>query len=138
MNESNMGSGGAPRAGGAQMGYAPPSEHVRNIAVDIVLTILTLYVFNIWVQYKQILAANAMLGQEKYSFWKWALLSLVTCGIYHIYHEFRKSEDLARVTGRATSNDGLISLILTIVGLGFVNDAIQQSRINEYFGSNAL
>lgn len=124
------------RAGAA--GSWNPQEHVRNIAVDLIVTILTLYVFNLWVQHKQMLAVNAMLRQNKYSFWTWALLSLITCGIYHIYHEFRKSEDIARATGRPTSNDGLVSLILTIVGLGLVSDAIQQSRINEHFGSSAL
>jgi hypothetical protein len=129
-----------PDAGPARAGYGYglPSEHVRNIAVDIILTLLTLYLFNLWVQHKQMLAVNAMLRQNKYSFWTWLLLSVITCGIYHVYHEFRKSEDIVRVLGRPSANDGLIALLLTIIGFGLISDAIQQARINEYFGSTAL
>jgi len=101
------------------------------------LTIVTCGLFNLWVQHRQMVALNAMLNQEKYAFLPWALLALVTCGIYHIYHEYRKSEDLSRILGRA-DNDGLIAIVLTIFGLGWINDAIQQSRINEYHGSTAL
>ena len=138
MNGSSEGTGGSPYPGAARASIGMPSEHIRNIAVDIILTLLTLYIYNLWVQHKQMLAVNTMLRQNKYSFWTWALLSLITCGIYHVYHEFRKSEDISRVIGRPNSNDGLISLILTIIGLGMISDAIQQSRINEYFGSTAL
>jgi hypothetical protein len=114
------------------------TEHVRNIALDLILTVITVGIYNLWVQHKQIEAVNAMLRQPKYSFLPWLLLSLVTCGIYHIYHEWRKSDDIARVTGHTGSNDALVAVILTILALGWVNDAMQQARINEYFGSNAL
>lgn len=142
MSTWNAGPGAPFPPGSGQGPPRPPfnrsSEHVRNIALDIVLTILTLGLFNLWVQHRQMVAVNHMLGTQKYSFWLWALLSLVTCGIYHIYHEYRKSDDLSRLLGRHGSNDGLVSLLLTIIGLGIVADAIQQSRINEFHGSTAL
>jgi len=123
---------------GSGSGFSRSTEHVRNIALDLILTILTLGLFNLWVQHRQMVAVNSMLGQQKYSFWLWFLLTIVTCGIYHIYHEYRKSDDLARLLGRQGSNDGLVSLLLTIFGLAIVNDAIQQTRINEFHGSTAL
>jgi hypothetical protein len=141
VNGSNLGAAGGPQAAGPGAGvpaYPGPYEYVRNIALDLILTLLTLGLYNLWVQHRQMVAVNAMLRQDKYSFWRWFLLSLVTCGIYHVYHEFRKSEDIARVLGRPGSNDGLVNLILTIIALGFIADAIQQSRINEYYGSTAL
>lgn len=114
-----------------------PQDHIRNIAIDILLTLLTCGLFNLVVQYKQIRAVNYMVREERYSFGMWLLLTLVTCGLYHIYHEYRKSSDIAAVTGRPET-EAVVNLILTIFGLSVVADAIQQSQINGYFGSTQL
>jgi uncharacterized membrane protein YGL010W len=82
-------------------------------------------------------ALNAMLKTEKYSFVTWLLLTIVTCGLYHIYHEYRKSADLDKVLGRE-SMEPLAVLLLAIFGLGLIGDAIQQSSINSYFGNDDL
>lgn len=111
---------------------------VRNIAVDLVLTLITCGLFNLWVQHKQMLALNLMLNEERYNFWMWLLLSIVTLGLYHIYHEFRKSEDLARIFRQPPTQDGILTVVLVVFVLGWVADAIQQSKINTYFGSNQL
>ena len=112
-------------------------EHIRNIALDIIFALLTCGLYNIWVQARQMYAVNEMIGQDKYSFLPWLLFSLVTCGIYHIYHEYRMSTDIAATTG-GSDNDPLISVVLCIFGLLLVVDAIQQSQINRYYGSEAL
>ena len=112
--------------------------HIRNIAVDLVLTLVTCGIYNVFIQYKQILAVNAMLRQEKYSFVPWFLLSLITCGLYHVYHEYRVSEDIARILEDRSGQLPLISLLLSLFGLSFVADAIQQSKINEHFGDSSL
>ena len=112
--------------------------HVRNIAVDIILTLITCMLFNFYVQYKQMQAVNDMLKQHKYSFILWFLLSLITCGLYHIYHEYRKSTDIALVLKKDTGSAGIIAVILTFFGLGFINDAVQQADINTYYGNTSL
>lgn len=117
---------------------APQSEHVRNIALDLVLTILFCGLFNLYVQYKQIEAVNSMLRQEKYSFLIWLFLTLITCGLYHIYHEYRKSSDIAEVMNEPNSSEPIISIILTVFGLHIVADAIQQAKINQYYGNTQL
>lgn len=114
------------------------SDHVRNITMDIILSLLTCMLYNIYIQYKQCQAVNAMLGREKYNFLFWFLLTLVTCGIYHIYHEFRKSSDIAQALGKPSDQSGLIALVLTIIGLPMICDAIQQSDINTFFGNKDL
>jgi uncharacterized membrane protein YGL010W len=114
-----------------------PSVHVRNIALDIILCLITCYIYNIYWQYRQMQALNAMLKTEKYSFVTWLLLTIVTCGLYHIYHEYRKSADLDKVLGRE-SMEPLAVLLLAIFGLGLIGDAIQQSSINSYFGNDDL
>ncbi len=114
----------------------PPgvSEHIRNIVVDILLTIVTCGLYNIYVQYKQMQAVNLMLKYQKYSFSHWAILSLVTCGIYHFYHEYIKNEDIRKTVG-ADSGQTVIVLGILLFGLTPVADAIQQNLINEYFST---
>ncbi len=115
-----------------------PSLHIRSIALDIVLSVLTCMLYNIYWQYKQMGAINAMIKQEKYSFSIWLILTLITCGLYHIYHEYRKSQDIDRALGRTNSNEPLVMVLLTVLGLSIVADAIQQSSINSYFGDHGL
>jgi len=114
------------------------NEYVRNIALDIILTILTCGIYNLFVQSAQINALNSMLQSQKYQFLHWLLFCLVTCGLYHIYHEYRMSEDIARLVGRDPGTDGLISVLLTSFGLHIVADAIQQTHINRFYGSTDL
>jgi hypothetical protein len=114
------------------------SEHIKNIAVCIVLTLVTCGIYNLYWQYQQMLTVNELLQEDKYNFWFWLLLTLVTCGLYHVYHEYRLSEDIAKVCRPGQKNDGLISLVLSIFGLSIVVDAIQQAHINSYYGHDGL
>lgn len=118
-------------------------DHVRHIAADIIITILTCGLFNLWVQSKQMQATNDMIGRDKYNFFQWLLLSLLSCGLFHIYHEYRMSGDIEEVMkqagkGSGDNNEALISLLLCVFGLSIVADAIQQSRINHFYGSDEL
>ena len=114
------------------------SIHIRSIVTDLVLTVITCGLFNLYVQYVQINAVNDILKSEKYSFILWFLLTLITCGLYHIYHEYRMTLDIANALGFKDSHEPLISIVLTALGLGIVADAIQQSLINRYYGSETL
>ncbi len=115
------------------------SEHVRNIAKDLILTIVTCGFFNLYVQGRQMDAVNAMIKEEKYHFWSWFGLTLITCGLYHIYHEYRKSTDIMLVMNEPSQqNEPVVCLVLAIFGLGVVADAIQQSHINRYYGVTKL
>lgn len=119
------------------------SRHVRNIAVDLVITILTCGIYTLVVQAAQMEAVNSMLKEEKYQFWPWAGLTLITCGLYHMYHEYRKSTDIAeamaiRFKQPVNQTDALMSVVLTGFGLWVIADAVQQAQINRYFGDNAL
>lgn len=111
---------------------------VRSIGFDLVITILTCGIYNLWVQYKQMEAVNYMLQQTKYSWLLWLILSIVTCGLYHIYHEYRKCADIATCLKQEHSHEPIISIVLTIFALSFVADAVQQSMINRYYGSSSL
>lgn len=130
--------GSYPQSAGTRI-EGRAARHVRSIALDLIFTLLTFGLFNLYVQNRQMKAVNAMLGDDRYHFWMWLLLTIITVGIYHVYHEYRKSVDIARAMGDGNGqNEGLISVILTAFGLFIVADAIQQSQINRYFGSTKL
>jgi hypothetical protein len=83
-------------------------------------------------------AVNDMLKQNKYSFVAWFIFTMITCGLYHIYHEYRKSSDIAKVMKKDEGSAGLTAVILTLFGLGIISDAIQQSEINAYYGNTQI
>ena len=110
-------------------------DFIKNIALDIIFTILTFGLFNIWIQYRQMTTVNFMMKYEKYNFFLWFIFCIFSCGLYHLYHEYVMSEDLSKILGRESGKDGLINLLLSLFGLSIVADAIQQYHINEYFSS---
>lgn len=111
------------------------SEHRIGVALGIVLSLITCGFYNIYWNYRQMLALNALLGREEYNFWKWLLLSIVTCGLYHIYYEYKMGSDLLawlRSNGRSASDHlPVIGLVLSIFGLSIICDAVYQAEINK-------
>ena len=50
---------------------------VENIGVSILLTLLTVGIYGLYWQYKQMKTLNAWLGTNEYSFWRWFFLSIL-------------------------------------------------------------
>src|SRR5262249_7268285 len=88
------------------------SPHLRDMTLDLVLAIVTFFIWNAVVQKAQMEALNEMLGQPKYSFWKWLLLTFITFGIYHVYHEYRMMSDICDVMKDVNRNETLLALAL--------------------------
>ena len=109
----------------------------RSIALDLILTILLCGLWNLIVQHKQIETLNYLLKEERYSFWKVYLLSLLTCGIYFIFHEYKKAEEIATITGKDSDSDPLLAVVLSFFGLSIVFDAIAQSKLNAILDERA-
>lgn len=111
------------------------SDHRIEIAVGIILSVLTCGLYNIYWNYRQFAAMNALLGREEYNFVSWLLLSIVTCGLYHIYYEYKMGSDLyewLKSNGReVSSNLPLIGLILSCFGLTVIADAVYQHELNK-------
>jgi len=117
----------------------PPSGTLTsNIALDVILSVITCGIYWFFWQARQMRAINHLLGQERYSFWLWFFLTLITCGLYHIYYEYYMAQGIVEAQdsrGYLRSKDlPVLSLILTIIGLNIVTDAIQQNEINKFFG----
>lgn len=117
------------------MDETSPNEYQRNVALDLVLTILLCGLWNLVVQNAHCKTLNFLLKQEKYSFWKMYIFTILTCGIYFIYHEYSKATDFAKLTQSNDNSDAILAVILSIFGLNFIYDAILQTKLNEYLSS---
>ncbi len=110
-------------------------EHRANIAIYLLLTLLTAGLFNLYWNYRQMRSCNELLGRREFGWLAWLLLSLITCGIYHLYYQFKMGGALNEIQRRfgAPVTDGLpvLSLVAAIFGVGVVADCIHQHEINK-------
>lgn len=107
----------------------------RNIALCIVLTLVTCGIYGLYWLAKVNDEVNDICGVKGTSGICVILLSLVTCGIYGIHWQYKTGSELddkLQKDGQAQKNYGLIFLVLCFFGLGIVSLAIAQSRLNEY------
>ena len=117
-----------------QTGKPLHPDHHLDIAMGIILSIVTCGLYNIYWNYREFQAMNELLGREEYNFGLWFVLSLVTCGIFHIYYEYKMGSDLYAILKDrgidANPNLPLIGLLLSIFGMTIVADAIYQHELN--------
>lgn len=112
-------------------------DKVRSIPVDIILTLVTCGLYNLYWNYKQMKSCNELLGRDEFSWGTWLLLSLVTCGIYHVYYQYKMGESLYLIEKFENvpvfDNLPMISLLGTLFGFSIVVDAIHQDQINKIY-----
>lgn len=110
-----------------------------NIALDIILSIITCGIYWFFWQARQMRALNHLLQEKKYNFLLWFVLTIITCFLFHIYYEYYMAQGVVEAQkkyGKALSNDlPVLSIILAILGLHIITDAIQQNEINKLFGA---
>ena len=84
-------------------------------------------------QYRQIRDFNTYLGEKKYSFIFWLFFTIITFGIYHIYHEYKLTRDMYEViTDTGSSFEvGLIAGIISATGAWIFVDLYQQTMLNQ-------
>ena len=114
----------------------PESEGVISVGTSVILTIITCGIYGLVWQYKQMKVLNSWLNRKEYSFGKWLLLGIITCGIYGVYNEYQMARGIIEVQqqNKLLVNDvATICLIMTLIGLGIVSMAIQQSEINKFY-----
>ena len=116
----------------------PGPDATLNIAVGIILTIVSCGLFAIYWQYKQISALNQLYGRKEFDFLFWFALSFVTCGLFGIYYEYKMADGINEVKEqrglRVDSNFPIVCLLLTLLGFYIVSMALQQNEINTMAG----
>ncbi|HWP91514.1 MAG TPA: DUF4234 domain-containing protein [Thermodesulfobacteriota bacterium] len=109
-------------------------EFKSGIAKYVILSIITLGIFNLYWQYKQMRFVNTVAGEERFSFVRYLIFTIITCGIYHLYYEYVMGREITMLQekhGLSKSEDlPAISIVLAVLGLTIVTDAIQQREIN--------
>ena len=114
----------------------PPSPlpEPSNIAKDVILSLLTCGLWDIFWQYKQMQTVNILLGEDEFSFAKWFVFTLLTCGLYHFYHEYLMGRAIVKIQHRyglpPSESLPAVSIILALISLGIITDALQQKELN--------
>ena len=107
----------------------------RNIAVCIVLTLVTCGIYGIYWIVCLTNDVNTVSGDVNgTSGGMVVLLTIVTCGIYGIYWAYKQGEKLdftKNNRGIPSSNSGVLYLILQIFGFGIIAYALMQNALNK-------
>lgn len=113
-------------------------EHYSSIPKYLIFTILTIGIFNLYWNYRQMKACNDLLDEKEFSFVLWILLSIITFGLYHIYYQFKMGRSIVEIQKQLKIRPfdvlPIISVLVTIVGLSIVVDCIHQNEINKIVG----
>ena len=138
MTDTSLPVGSAGSGPAARIGTPlPPSQAVSNIVVDILFSLVTLGIYNLFWNARQFRVLNAFLGEERFRFWKWLLLSIITFGIYNMYNEYLVGVAIVEVQRNAqrpvSEQLPLLCVVVSILGLSVVADAIQQHEINKLY-----
>lgn len=104
----------------------------RNIAVAIILTIVTCGIYGLFWFVKITDETNELSGDTTQTSGGLALvLTIVTCGIYGIYWAYRLGEKVDNINGANGGSSAILFLILQLFGLGIINYGIAQDTINK-------
>ena len=107
----------------------------RNIAVCIVLTLVTCGIYGIYWIVCLTNDVNTVSGDVNgTSGGMVVLLTIVTCGIYGIYWAYKQGEKLdftKNNRGIPSSNSGVLYLILQIFGFGIIAYALMPNELNK-------
>ncbi len=108
----------------------------RNIAVCIVLSIITCGIYGFYWQYRMIEEADYITGNPDPKDPALVIfLCLVTCGIYQIiwmYNTGKRYDEMSFQQGRGVTNYGVILLLLSFFGCAIVDYILIQDELNKY------
>lgn len=114
----------------------PRDSHYANIPLYMVLTVVTLFVFNLYWNWRQMRSCNELLDRQEFSWGIWLLLCILTCGIYHLFYQYKMGAAINEIQEdlRMPVTDGLpvLSVIAAILGVGLVADCIHQHELNKF------
>ena len=107
----------------------------RNIALCIILSIITCGIYGLYWIYKLTEDVNTLKGDPNATSGGIViLLGIITCGIYMWYWLYKQGDNLDQIKasrGLPAGNSGILYLILAIVGLGIISYALMQNELNQ-------
>ncbi|MCR5202315.1 MAG: DUF4234 domain-containing protein [Lachnospiraceae bacterium] len=102
----------------------------RNIAVCIILTIVTCGIYGLYWEYCIVEDVNTMTGDSQFSGIVVILLSIVTAGIFLMYWMYVTGKKLDDMIGD-NGNRAVIYLVLAIFELSIIDFCLLQNEINQ-------
>lgn len=105
----------------------------RNIAVAIILSLVTCGLYAIYWFIVLTNDVGKLSGDYNFTGGKHFLLTLVTCGIWSFIWAYQVGKQVAeaqRVRGFAGTDNSVLYIVLTFLGLGIVVYALVQSDVN--------
>ena len=137
---------GAPVNGGAnvqgtnnmsQNSSGPmPSIQKRELALTIILSIITCGIYSIYWFIVMTDDSNALADREKTASGGLSFLySLLTCGIYSLYWYYKMGKKLEEAGKRyniSVGDNSVLYLVLGLFGFGIVSYALIQNELNKF------
>lgn len=106
----------------------------RNIALYIIITILTCGIFGLYWMYCINEDANRLSGEQGLEGSLVVVFSILTCGLYTIYWSYKMGERIdiikRKIGYQGSADAGILYLILSIFGLNIIGLALMQSELN--------
>jgi hypothetical protein len=106
----------------------------RSLGLAIILTLITCGIYGIYWYIVLTNDVGKLSGDPTFTGGKHFLLTLVTCGIWSFIWAYQVGKQIAeaqRQRGLMVSDNSVLYLVLTFVGLGIVTYALVQSDVNK-------
>lgn len=113
--------------------FYKPNFPTRNIAVCVILSLLTCGIYGLYWFVKLTDETNMISSKPTASGVPAILLILFTCGIYGIYWAYQKGKAIDEYnlsSGKGSSNNSVLYLVLTLFGLEIVAYCLMQNELN--------
>lgn len=107
----------------------------RNIAMQVILSILTCGIYGLYWFITMTDESNILSDEKTASGGMAVLLTLVTCGIYSFYWNYKMGQKLnlaGRKYNKSISDNSVLYLVLSLLGLTIVNYCLIQSDLNKF------
>lgn len=105
---------------------------------DVILTIATFGLWNLYIQYRQIHFVNKIRINDGLPSVVFVIIfSIFTFGLYFIYHEYKMTKKIHEILGhRDQVAVEILAAVITFFGFWFIVDLYQQYLINEFVRIN--
>jgi len=106
----------------------------RDPALVLVFTLLTCGIYYWFWLYRVSEETQRYLNEPDTSPAIEVLLCFVTCGLYIFYWDYKQAQKIARMlqsVGLPPTDNGVLYLVLNLIGLGFINAMIEQGHLND-------
>lgn len=112
-----------------------PQIEERNIAIAIILSLITCGIYGIYWFVKMTDEAKQLSSSDNAGGGLAFVYTLITCGIYMIYWNYKMGKNMyeaGQKYGINIEDNSVIYLVLSLFGLGIVSECLMQNDLNKF------